>query len=158
MDLAELTSLAVIGPVSAAAQRIADQAHRGQFDKVGAPYIDHVARVAARLAERGYADEVVASGWLHDTIEDTDWTQACLVAAGVPEYTVRIVVAITRLPGQEPADYYGGLVAAGPDAVAVKEADIDDNTDLARTTLLELDVRERLAKKYQKARCLLGLQ
>lgn len=158
MDLAELTVVAVVGPVSEAAQRIAHQAHQGQQDKAGASYIEHPARVAGRLAERGYADTVVAAGWLHDVLEDTDWTASCLDAAGIPEDTVRIVVAMTRLPSQPGSQYYAGLVAAGPDAVAVKLADIDDNIDPARTALLEPDVRERLAEKYAKARLLLGVR
>ncbi len=153
----ELTALAVVGPISEAAQRIAHQAHQGQLDKVGAPYIEHPARVAGRLAARGYADEVVAAGWLHDILEDTDWSESCLGAAGIPGTTVRIVVAMTRLPDQHDHRYYAGLVAAGPDAVAVKTADIDDNTDPRRTALLEPAVRERLAAKYAKGRRLLGL-
>lgn len=157
MDLVELAVPGVVGPVSDAAQRIAHQAHQGQLDKAGAAYIEHPARVASRLAARGYADEVVAAGWLHDVLEDTDWSAACLAAAGISEDTLRIVVAMTRLPNQPGSQYYAGIVAAGPTAVAVKEADIDDNTDPRRTALLEPDVCERLAKKYAKARLLLGV-
>lgn len=144
------------GPVADAAQRIAAQAHQGQLDKSGVPYLSHPARVAAWLHARGQVDAIVAAGWLHDVLEDTSWTAAQLSAAGMPARTLQIVQAMTRMPGQHPEDYYAGLVAAGPEAVAVKLADIDDNTDPARTVLLDGATRERLAKKYAKARLLLG--
>ena len=35
----------------AAAERVARRIHRGQLDMAGAPYVDHLARVAARVAE-----------------------------------------------------------------------------------------------------------
>lgn len=51
----------------ALARTLATEAHAGQTDKAGQPYICHVARVAA--AVRGDDDaEVVA--WLHDVAED----------------------------------------------------------------------------------------
>lgn len=51
----------------ALARTLATEAHTGQTDKAGQPYICHVARVAA--AVRGDDDaEVVA--WLHDVAED----------------------------------------------------------------------------------------
>ena len=51
----------------ARARALATEAHAGQIDKAGQPYIGHVGRVAARV--RGDADaEVVA--WLHDVVED----------------------------------------------------------------------------------------
>lgn len=51
----------------ALARTLATEAHAGQIDKAGQPYIGHVARVAA--AVRGDDDaEVVA--WLHDVAED----------------------------------------------------------------------------------------
>jgi len=51
----------------AGARALATEAHAGQMDKAGQPYIGHVGRVAARV--RGDADaEVVA--WLHDMVED----------------------------------------------------------------------------------------
>jgi hypothetical protein len=152
MDLVETTPLLALGPVADDAQRIAFQAHQGQQDKIG-----HATRVAARLDAADWPDEVVAAGSLHDLLEDTDWTANCLRAAGMPEETVRLVQAMTRLLGQSADDYYAGLVAAGPAAIAIKVADLDDNTDPDRMSLLEAAVRDRLARKYAKARRLLGV-
>ncbi|MGQ4273220.1 HD domain-containing protein [Terrihabitans sp. B22-R8] len=39
------------------------------------PYINHLAEVAALLADHGADADLVAAGWLHDTIEDTETTR-----------------------------------------------------------------------------------
>lgn len=127
-------------------ERIATGAHAGQIDKAGRPYIEHPARVAARLA----TPELRAAGWLHDVVEDTDWTPEGLIEAGIPEGVVATVVALTRQPGQMSAAYYA-QVAANKDAVAVKEADIADNSDPERLALLDPDTRRRLSDKYASA-------
>ncbi|MDT3556726.1 hypothetical protein ROV95_11400 [Stenotrophomonas maltophilia group sp. msm1] len=51
----------------ALARTLATEAHAGQMDKAGQPYIGHVARVAAAVLGDDDA-EVVA--WLHDVAED----------------------------------------------------------------------------------------
>ncbi|MFF5793843.1 hypothetical protein ACFY5D_17490 [Paeniglutamicibacter sp. NPDC012692] len=57
------------------------------------------------------------------------------------------------------ADYitHPARVLANPTALRVKRADIDDNTDPARTVLLPEATRKRLAAKYARTRHLLGL-
>jgi len=45
---------------------------------------------------------------------------------------------------------------ATPIAVAVKRADLADNTDPARLAVLDEDTRRRLESKYARARGLLG--
>jgi (p)ppGpp synthase/HD superfamily hydrolase len=50
----------------------ATKAHEGQFRKTKkVPMITHPIRVAEILRLAGCADEVVAAGFLHDTVEDT---------------------------------------------------------------------------------------
>lgn len=47
--------------------------HKGQLRKypsVEVPYSSHIAGVAAILSRHGFAEEVVAAGALHDTLED----------------------------------------------------------------------------------------
>ncbi len=156
MPLMGETAETAAGQVAEVAERIARQAHQGQLDKTGGDYVEHPARVAGRLAARGWPDEVVAAGWLHDVLLDTDWSVSCLAAAGMPVETVALVVAVTRRPGQHLSDYYAGIVVAGPAAVAVKEADIDDKLDPARLIVLEPMVAQRMTDKYAKARRLLG--
>ncbi len=64
--------------VSAAAE-LAARRHSGQHRKghEDEPYINHLAEVANLLAVAtdGADAELVAAGWLHDTIEDTDTTR-----------------------------------------------------------------------------------
>ncbi len=50
--------------------QIAAQAHKGQSDKAGAPYILHPLRMMMRLKTE--AEMITAI--LHDVVEDTDWT------------------------------------------------------------------------------------
>ncbi|PPK92646.1 HD domain-containing protein [Kineococcus xinjiangensis] len=136
----------------AAARELAASAHAGQVDKAGAPYLSHPERVAARVAAQvpsGPA-EAVAVAWLHDVVEDTSVTAEELRAAGFPERVVAAVLALTRVPGEEPDTYYA-RVAADPLALRVKRADIADNTDPARVAALDGATRERLAAKYAHA-------
>src|ERR1700742_4520783 len=57
---------------------IAAEAHAGQLDKAGAPYILHPLRVMLRV---GTAAERIAAV-LHDVAEDTPWTLDALAAEG----------------------------------------------------------------------------
>ncbi|HLQ72013.1 MAG TPA: HD domain-containing protein [Bacillota bacterium] len=54
------------------AKQFATQAHKGQLRKnSNEPYITHPIRVAKRLEESGFSNELVAAGYLHDVVEDT---------------------------------------------------------------------------------------
>ena len=57
-----------------AARRHSGMARKGRGNE---PYINHLAEVASLLATAtdGADAELVAAGWLHDTIEDTDTTR-----------------------------------------------------------------------------------
>ncbi|ASR55963.1 HD domain-containing protein [Cellulomonas sp. PSBB021] len=137
------------------ARQIATAAHRGQVDKSGAPYIGHPTRVAEHAAAAGGDERVVAAAWLHDVVEDTTVTPEQLGSSGIPEEVVAAVVAVTKVPG-EPVEEYFGRVNANPIAVAVKTADLADNTDPRRLALLEEATRTRLQAKYARARQLLA--
>ncbi|MFF2531293.1 HD domain-containing protein [Brevibacillus sp. NPDC058079] len=57
------------------ARIFATKAHNGQTRKsTGAPYIVHPIRVATILEEAEMSPVVIAAGYLHDTVEDTDVT------------------------------------------------------------------------------------
>src|ERR1700753_462512 len=62
-----------------AARRHTGMARKGRGSE---PYINHLAEVANLLsaATDGADAELVAAGWLHDTIEDTEATREALAA------------------------------------------------------------------------------
>ncbi len=125
------------------AKRIATDAHAGQTDKSGHPYIHHPERVAARLHS---ADER-AVAWLHDVIEDTTVTSDDLRDAGVNPDVIEAVEAITHRHGEPRTDYLTRVVA-NPLATRVKRADVADNTAPQRTAQLDPATRRRLESKY----------
>src|SRR4051812_6440643 len=56
------------------AYRISEKAHEGQFRRSGEPYISHPLSVAGILADLRLDLDTIATGILHDTVEDTDVT------------------------------------------------------------------------------------
>jgi len=56
------------------AYEFAANAHKGQYRKSGEPYIIHPVQVAGILADLEMDPSTVASGFLHDVVEDTDVT------------------------------------------------------------------------------------
>ncbi len=124
---------------------IAVEAHRGQVDKAGQPYILHPLRVMARVTT---AEERLVAV-LHDVVEDSPKTLDDLRAAGFDEAVVRAVDFLTR---REDETYEAFIERVDGDALArrVKLADLEDNMTLTR--LRELDERavERLGR-YMRA-------
>jgi (p)ppGpp synthase/HD superfamily hydrolase len=140
-----------------AMSQLAARLHAGQVDKAGAPYIDHLTRVAENLLRRwpDASHAEVAAAWLHDALEDTDATVQSLLAAGVPAEAVEIVQAVTKPEGAIYLDWISELASTGPiGAVRVKLADNDDNRDPARVAALP-GASERVVTRYEPARKLL---
>mgnify|MGYP001047544979 CR=1 FL=1 len=136
--------------MSTRAAAIARAAHRGQVDKAGRPYVEHPARVAARLA----GDDVAVSvAWLHDVVEDSEVSLLGL-AEEFPVEVVRAVDALTRRAGESSERYYA-RVRSDALALRVKLADVADNSDPVRLAELDTEVRERLTRKYEHARLVL---
>lgn len=131
------------------AERIAEQAHEGQVDKAGKPLFAHVRRVALAMIGEGYGIRQRTVAWLHDVLEDSDWTEAKLRAI-FPRQVVDDVVALTHLDG-EPLDDYWARVRARPHALQVKRADVLDNSNRDRLALLDEALRDRLVAKYARA-------
>lgn len=139
------SALAAASP-DAAAEIVAREAHRDQLDKVGKDYIDHPRRVAHLLQQQGFSSEIIAAGWLHDTIEDTWMTTEILGDLGFSEHVVCMVDAMTKREGESSEDYIQRLLEA--DAVCVKRADLADNTCPIRRAELDRATQLRLNKKY----------
>jgi (p)ppGpp synthase/HD superfamily hydrolase len=125
------------------------QAHHGQVDKAGKPYILHSLRVMLR--QETEAAQMVAV--LHDVLEDTSVTLDGLRAAGFTPEICEAVDALTRRPG-EPYDVMISRVAANPLARAVKIADLEDNMDPRRRLEGERELQRQVVYSQARARLL----
>jgi guanosine-3',5'-bis(diphosphate) 3'-pyrophosphohydrolase len=106
---------------------IAAQAHSGQVDKAGQPYILHPLRVMLRVS----TEEERIAAILHDVVEDTSVTLGQLAAEGFSPAVVEAVKALTKLPGENRIE--AATRAAGNQvARTVKLADNAENMDLSR--------------------------
>jgi ADP-ribosyl-[dinitrogen reductase] hydrolase len=150
----ELWAAATTGASVARARALATEAHAGQVDKVGAPYIEHPARIAARVRAAGAGEDAEVVAWLHDVVEDTDVTLE-VINREFGSNIADAVDAITRRDGE--GDAYYRRVVANPIARVVKEHDIADNTAPDRTALLDPATRARLTAKYAHATELLAI-
>lgn len=128
---------------------IAAEAHAGQTDKAGAPYILHPLRVMLRVE----GNDARIAAVLHDVVEDTPWTFDDLRAQGFGEGVIDALDGLTRRDGETYLDF---CRRAATDELArrVKLADIDDNLDPARVAALP-ERNRSLADRYRKARAIL---
>ena len=106
---------------------LAREAHRGQRDRYGAPYILHVLRVG--LA--GDTAEEIAAGILHDTVEDFYHSPEPLRRAGIPDRVIRLVEVLSRRDGEE-YDEYIDRVLGSRTAMKIKLRDLADNMNVQR--------------------------
>ena len=106
---------------------IAAQAHAGQVDKAGQPYILHPLRVMLRLA----TEEERIVGVLHDVVEDTPVSLQQLGEEGFSEPVLSAIEALTKRDGETRLEA-GARAAANSLARVVKLADNAENMDLAR--------------------------
>ena len=137
----------------AVADAIAAEAHAGQVDKAGMPYLGHVRRVASYVNPAN-TDAVVAA-LLHDVIEDTGITAAELRDRGIAPAAIDAIALLTRRSDRPTAEYYQ-RISEHPTAREVKLADLADNTDPDRLARLPESDRQRLTQKYGGAYAALG--
>ena len=127
------------------AMKLAYQAHHGQVDKGGIPYIFH----PYHLAEQMEDEYTTCVALLHDVVEDTEITLEDL-AAIFPKEVVEAVALMTHREG-EPYLAYVARIKENSIARTVKLADLRHNTNETR---LEDASEETLAyyrEKYKKA-------
>jgi GTP diphosphokinase / guanosine-3',5'-bis(diphosphate) 3'-diphosphatase len=106
---------------------IAANAHAGQTDKGGQPYILHPLRVMLRVSTEFERMAAV----LHDVVEDSDVSLEALSAEGFPDEVVSAVEALTKRPG-ETRIQAAHRAAANTVARVVKLADNAENLDISR--------------------------
>jgi GTP diphosphokinase / guanosine-3',5'-bis(diphosphate) 3'-diphosphatase len=74
----------------------ADQLHEGQYRASGEPYIAHPVAVAGLLKDLGGGSVMIAAGFLHDVVEDTDVTVEEIERRFGPEVRA-LVEGVTKL-------------------------------------------------------------
>lgn len=113
------------------ALQLARTAHKRQVDKSGAPYMEHVTRVARAVETKvppELRDHAVTVAYLHDVVEDTGVTLDCVrkkfgddVAKDVETLTHR------KAECEEYPDYIDRVARGSAAARAVKLADLEDH-------------------------------
>lgn len=130
----------------ATAIKIAVNAHDGQTDKAGKPYILHPLRIMQRLAHESEEVQVVAI--LHDVVEDTDVTFEELEKL----FNKRVITALRFLTHDQDVSYENYIYALSMNEIAtkVKLEDLKDNSDITRLKgVTEKDFKRM--EKYHKA-------
>ena len=124
---------------------VAYNAHQGQLDRAGLPYILHPLHVAEQMKD----EDTCVVALLHDVIEDTDLTLENLREYGFTEAQVEGVRVMTR---EEDEDYFEYIrsVKTNPLALAVKLEDLKHNSDVTR--IIEITDKDlQRIEKYKKA-------
>ncbi len=125
--------------------RVAVDAHAGQIDKAGKPYILHPLRVMMTV-ESPSLDSARKVAILHDVVEDSAWTLESLDAAhGLTSEEEAALRLLSHGDGDD-YDEYVSRLAGNAIARAVKIADLRDNLDVTRLQ----EVTERDAKRISK--------
>ena len=134
------------GELLSKAIMLAVEAHSGQYDKGGNPYILHPLKVMHWL--RDEEEEVQAIGVLHDAVEDNkNFTFLRLMQEGMTLRVVEGIRALTKMPGQT-YEEYRQVVMANSDSVKVKMRDLRHNSDIRRLKgVTEKDIA-RIAKYH----------
>jgi len=125
---------------------LAVDAHEGHRSGTGQAYILHPLRVMARVETD--TERVVAI--LHDAVENGSdrISLARLREEGFPEEIVEAIDCLTRRDGEEYEDFIERLA---PNLLArrVKLADLADNLDLLRSSVLTRDAFEGLQMRLR---------
>ena len=145
--------------------KIAVEAHTGQVDKGGNPYILHPLRVMLSLDK----EEERMVGVLHDVVEDcAGWSWERLEAEGFSKEIIQALKSVSKTPAEEaeyqslPEDqrldhYLRFIERAKANRIGrqVKAADIKDNLDISRIDDITQKDIHRL-NRYKAALKLIG--
>lgn len=128
-------------PMTRKAMRIAYDAHAGQVDKTGLPYIYHPMHLAESMTD----ENSVITALLHDVVEDTDLTIDDLSREGFHEDVLTALTLLTHNPAEEYIDYIS-RISTCPLARKVKLADLRHNSDPTRLDSMD----EKMARRFEK--------
>lgn len=123
------------------AMRLCYEAHQGQLDKSGIPYVFHPIHVAEQMTD----EQTTIVALLHDVIEDTDYTLDDLSRVGFDQPVLDALSLMTHKRGVPYLEYVAKL-KNNPIARAVKLADLRHNSDTSRLDVVDEKAKSRLAK------------
>ena len=126
---------------------IAAEAHAGQKDRAGAPYILHPIRLMIQMD----SEDAMMAAVLHDVVENSTWTLDDLRKEGFSNEVLNAVDSLTHRD-KEGEDYWDYIQRAKSDPIAlkVKLADLEDNLNPDRLNeITEKD--EKRFDRYRKA-------
>ena len=126
------------------AVNIAFNAHKGQYDKGGYPYIMH----PLHLAEEMETEDEVITALLHDVMEDSDISLDFIKEQGFSEDVTEALLSLTRRKDEEYGEYIKRIKNTGGIALSVKKADLRHNMTSERLDNFTEKDKERL-KKYK---------
>lgn len=127
---------------------IAYNAHHGQVDKSGIPYIFHPIHIAEQMD-----DEISCTvALLHDVVEDTNVTLEELEKI----FPLKVTEAVKLLTRKNDIEYLKYIESIKGNCIAtkVKLADLDHNLDSSR--MPKGKSIERLIDRYKKAKVILN--
>ncbi|MBF0152246.1 MAG: HD domain-containing protein [Magnetococcales bacterium] len=125
---------------------VAVQAHQGQTDKAGQPYILHPLRLMLKLSSE--EERIVAM--LHDVVEDTSVTLDDLRKQGFSE---EVLAAVDHMTHRPEVSYETYIKRLGSNTLArrVKLADLKDNMNLRRLPVEPLPKDWERMARYRRA-------
>lgn len=130
------------------AMKIAYNAHHGQMDKGGVPYIFHPYHLAEQMTD----EYTTCVALLHDVVEDTNIAMSELEKV----FPKEVIIAIDLLTHKDGIDYmeYISKIKQNDIARTVKLADLTHNIDKSRlenNSKANEDALLRWEQKYSKA-------
>ena len=124
---------------------IAAEAHAGQKDRAGAPYILHPIRLMIQMD----SEDAMMAAVLHDVVENSVWTLDDLRKEGFSNEVLNAVDSLTHRD-KEGEDYWDYIQRAKSDPIAIKVklADLEDNLNPDRLN----EVTEKDEKRFDRYR------
>ncbi len=123
----------------------AANAHAGQYDKGGMPYLLHPLHLMNQLM---FDAQLATIAVLHDVIEDSAVGLAELKRLGMSSRVLSALMVLTHDKGQSYEDYIEG-VCTNYDAIRVKRKDLEHNSDITRLKGVGQKDLDRMAKYHR---------
>ena len=120
---------------------------QNKIDKEGEPYLNHLLRVSNNIED----ENTKVAALLHDTVEDIpNITYQDLLDIGFPKNIVSIVKIVTTEDKEKPYhDKITSIINSNNiEAIKLKIADMQDNSNPERLAKLEPELQNRLHAKY----------